>query len=425
MRSFSFGLIAATTVAFATLAVPDEASARPFVVLRDAGGTASSSSPNPISMRSRLLEGYAETGLPLPEIFTVWTTFPMNGSNYGTFIDPTANDVSGIGIPLKDPHNPPLRAVLWHSNFTALDQRAALHRAPVEGYGRYLFLLELSHVWGPTIQVPSPGANDLIGFPYHWSFFLDAGGGPAGGNVWTDNGDGTFTAVPGDPATVAYSPLDLYLLGLAEPEEVGPFGVLIPTAVPSTPTDPFWGGTYAAHSFPWFEQDAAPFTVTADRRELTIDDVIATNGPRDPVAGTKTSFTLGIVLMVPEDATDEDIAAASADFEPFAEQLAPAFADATGDRGSLEVVTNVDDEVGGGGGAGAGGGAAQGGSAPEGGAGQGGAPAQAQPEDDDGGCAVANAGFSATGPSAWLALTVAIGAALGRLRRRAQITPRS
>ena len=62
-------------------------------------------------------------------------------------------------------------------------------------------------------------------------------------------------------------------MGLAEPSEVPPFGVLVSTTVPGTPTDPFWGGAYAARSFPWFDAQGTPLTVTATRRELTIDDV--------------------------------------------------------------------------------------------------------------------------------------------------------
>jgi hypothetical protein len=35
--------------------------------------------------------------------------------------------------------------------------------------------------------------------------------------AWTDNGDGTYTVVPGDPATVRFSDLDLYLMGSRRP----------------------------------------------------------------------------------------------------------------------------------------------------------------------------------------------------------------
>lgn len=49
---------------------------------------------------------------------------------------------------LKTPSDPPLRAILWHNDFTAMEERAALHRtaAAASAYTRYLFLLELSHL---------------------------------------------------------------------------------------------------------------------------------------------------------------------------------------------------------------------------------------------------------------------------------------
>ena len=326
------------------------AGAKPYAVLRDVGGHAAKATQLPPLdlMRDQLFESYQALGLPMPEVFTVWTSFPMNGNDYATYIDPRGNDVTGIGFEdvfptdgQKDPPVPPTRAVLWHNNILAMPQRASLHNAPVDGYARYLFLLELSHLWGPHVTVPMPNEDELIGFPFHWSFFMDAGGSPAGGNLWTDNGDGTFTVVPGDPATVKYSMIDLYLMGLASPDEVEPFGVLTNVIVPMMPTDPVWGGAYSGRSFPWFDRHAAPFKVTATRRGLTVDDVIAANGVRTPEAGVKTSYTAAIVLLVPENADAATIAAAEKAFAPIAESLAPAFADATSQRGTLEIVTKT------------------------------------------------------------------------------------
>ena len=233
------------------------AGAKPYAVLQDVGGHAAKATQLPPLdlMRDQLFESYQALGLPMPEVFTVWTSFPMNGNDYATYIDPRGNDVTGIGFEdvfptdgQKDPPVPPTRAVLWHNNILAMPQRASLHNAPVDGYARYLFLLELSHLWGPHVTVPMPNEDELIGFPSHWSFFMDAGGSPAGGNLWTDNGDGTFTVVPGDPATVKYSMIDLYLMGLASPDEVEPFGVLTNVIVPMMPADPVWGGAYSGRS---------------------------------------------------------------------------------------------------------------------------------------------------------------------------------
>jgi MYXO-CTERM domain-containing protein len=420
MRIARFVLAALT--ACTALSPATEATAESFLVVKDLEGhVGDPEGPSILKMRKFLLAQYAEAGLELPEIFSVWTSFPMNGNVYATYIDPRANDVTGIGFEdvfpptgLKTPSDPPLRAILWHNDFTAMDQRASLHRsdAAASAYTRYLFLLELSHLWGPDIRVPDPDPSQAIGFSFHWSFFLDRPG-PAGGNTWTDNGDGTYTVVPGDPATVRFSDLDLYLMGLAEASEVAPFQVLEPTDVPTTPTDPFWGGAHSERSFPWFDATNDPLTVTATTRSLTADDVIAANGERTPAAGEKTSFTLGVVLMVPGDATDAEIATASEAFEPVAAALPGHFDDATQGRGTLELVTVIEPEPMGGGGAGGapstGGAGGAGGEPASGGAG--GAAA-----DEGGGCDCTTASSGGVGRGWVLA---ALAGLVGLRRRRA------
>src|SRR5262249_40555780 len=146
---------------------------------------------------------------------------------------PLGAHVKGIGLDAFFPPDgtlvspdPPLDCILIHNDVTAIPKRAAKQVAPVEGFADYLFLLELSHRFGPALRLPGAQPDELVGSPFHWSFWMDAGGSPSGGNVWKDNGDGTFTAVAATPATLAYSMLDLYVMGLATKAEVPPFGVL-------------------------------------------------------------------------------------------------------------------------------------------------------------------------------------------------------
>ena len=146
-------------------------------------------------------------------------------------------------------------------------------------------------------------------------------------------------------------------MGLAKADEVPPFGVLESPMVPATPTDPLWGGAFAAHSSPWFDASKT-FTVTATRKAFTIDDVITATGTRDPAFGqSQTSWKLGIVLLTSKSDTAADTAAAAQIFDPIAAGLAPAFHAARAERGTLEIVTHgLDMGTGGAGGAGAGGG---------------------------------------------------------------------
>jgi MYXO-CTERM domain-containing protein len=411
----------ASFLLLASLAVSSRARAdEPFVVLTD-DGTIEESSLQTVAhlenIQTKLLDLYAASGEPMPEIMSVWTTFPFAGNNSGTYFDPLYLDVTGIGLEeffggdgTYDAGIPTIRSILFHNNVLKVDQAAAQHDAPVEGYGEYLFLLELSHNWGPALRVPEPNPDALIGFPFHWSFFMDAGGSPAGGGKWIDHGDGTFTVDPIAPSELKFSPVDLYIMGLIPPEEVPPFYVIEEVVAPATPTDPLWGGAVAPHTFPWFDAET-PLTVSGTRRDLTIDDVIAATGERSPVSGTKTSYTLGIVLLASKDDTAEDIAAAKEALRPIASNLVPTFATATSGKGSLELVTNVPEVPEG-----------TGGGAPEpsttsstSGSGAGGADDPAVDDDSESGCSCRSAKTGADGAFALFAIAWA--AALSARRR--------
>jgi hypothetical protein len=332
-------LVAALTVSTQTLA------AGPYATIQDDGSIAKElkAQGDPITP---LLKLYATTGFPVPQILSVWTTFPQDGEVEATFFLPQQNDVGGVGleswgIPAKSSH-PPLEDVLFHNDVLQIAKRASKAGAPADGYAAYLFLLEISHKWCSNALVPAldgGASDDLIGFPSHWSFWMDAGGSPAGGNRWHDNGDGTFTVEASSPSTVAFSLLDLYLMGLADASEVQPFGVLEGPVPPPGVKDGIWGGAYSAKSFPWFS--STPFTVQANgRRVLTIDDIVAANGKRSPAFGqAPTHFSLGIVLLASVSDTPTSIASAQAVFDPIASSLAPRFQAATQNRGTLDVVT--------------------------------------------------------------------------------------
>lgn len=102
-----------------------------------------------------------------------------------------------------------------------------------------------------------------------------------GGGYFTPRGDGSFALAPVSPQ--GYSWLDLYLMGLAAPEEVPPF---------------FWieNSTPALRNEYW-----PPFNLTfvqGDKREVRVQDVIAAEGPRIPsYPATQRSFRVAFVLL--------------------------------------------------------------------------------------------------------------------------------
>jgi hypothetical protein len=166
---------------------------------------------------------------------------------------------------------------------------------------------EMGHRWSAFVRARVGPETIPLG-PTHWARGLHA---PAafpyrrlveasimGGGVWQDNLDGTFTQLDDDyyvPAT-GWSHLDLYLMGLAAPSEVPDFFIL--------------RNLVAAG------RDAGDRPIfRADRTKVTIQDVIAAEGPRLPdVDRSQKTFNTGIVVMVEPGRTPsrEILAAANA-----------------------------------------------------------------------------------------------------------------
>jgi len=110
-------------------------------------------------------------------------------------------------------------------------------------------------------------------------------GGEEGG-FWRDNGDGTFTAMTdfGDASGLSW--LDLYAMGLAEASEVeGLFLLRNLEPVPGN-DNPRPGGRYRG-------------TFRADKEIISIDQIVAAMGPREPPAGrSRKELNTGFVYLL-------------------------------------------------------------------------------------------------------------------------------
>jgi len=149
---------------------------------------------------------------------------------------------------------------------------------------------ELGHRWSAFVSALVKGERIPLG-PTHWARGLHA---PAafpyrrtveasamGGGVWQDNFDGTFTQLDDDyyvPPT-GWSHLELYLMGLATPAAVPDFFLL--------------------RNLQNVGKDALGRPIVkADRVKITIADVIAAEGPRNPPADkAQKDFNTGFVVM--------------------------------------------------------------------------------------------------------------------------------
>ncbi len=150
---------------------------------------------------------------------------------------------------------------------------------------------ELGHRWSAFVSAKVNGQTIPLG-PTHWTRGLQAPvafpfqrpteASAMGGGVWQDNLDGTYTQLDDDyyvPAT-GYSYLDLYLMGFISPSEVPDFFILR-NLIPAG-TDPNGHRIYKA-----------------SRTKVTIQDVIAAEGPRLPaVDQSQKQFNTGIVVVV-------------------------------------------------------------------------------------------------------------------------------
>ena len=150
---------------------------------------------------------------------------------------------------------------------------------------------EMGHRWSAFVSAKVNGEIIPLG-PTHWARGLQAPvafpyqrpieASAMGGGVWQDNFDGTFTQLDDDyyvPAT-GWSYLDLYLMGLITAEEVPDFFMLKNLTAAGKDSN----------GHPIFK---------AERVKITIQDVIAVEGPRAPaVDHSQKNFNTGIVVIV-------------------------------------------------------------------------------------------------------------------------------
>lgn len=151
---------------------------------------------------------------------------------------------------------------------------------------------EMAHRWAAYVSASIDGRTIPLGSWPHWDRGLQAPvafpyelateASTLGGGVWQDNSDGTYTQLHDGwfvPAT-GYSYLDLYLMGFLSASEVPDF-FLLQKLVPAGK-----------------DADGRP-RFRADRIKVTIQDVIAAEGPRVPeVAHSQRQFNTGVVVLV-------------------------------------------------------------------------------------------------------------------------------
>lgn len=219
------------------------------------------------------------------------------GGGAFAYYAPLRNDVTGTG---EQPYTAPpdhtfgrSRIQGWLNLSNIVTQYPEYPTTRMLGANSALSILgqEQGHRWLAYVKYPGANANLLLGRDNeHWSFFFNiesALSHPAArrsssaeGNVWRDNGNGTFTSVN---LIDGYSRLDHYLMGLRPASDVPDTFVIA-------------GGAAAGYT-----RTSGPrpnVMATGTRQAVTINQIIEANGARTPdVSAAPKRFRTAFILL--------------------------------------------------------------------------------------------------------------------------------
>lgn len=238
------------------------------------------------------------------------TDFDFDLGNAFAFYEPIRNEIQGIGDPSGggqpvfdiDPGgtlgSQKIRGVLDLSDINSLTgpypESPTVRIPQVSGANHALSVMgqEQGHRWMTYLSYPGIPTLLLGRDDAHWSFWINnesSFSGPAArrassmeGNVWRDNGNGSFTSVA---LNDGYSRLDQYLMGLRPASDIADTFVL--TNQSGT------GGRTR-------QDDTEPgVTVGGTKLPVSINQIIQANGQRTPDSTTaQKNFRAAVVLLV-------------------------------------------------------------------------------------------------------------------------------
>ncbi|MBI3654220.1 MAG: hypothetical protein HY231_24590 [Acidobacteria bacterium] len=227
----------------------------------------------------------------------LWTDFAFdNGPGYATSFN-VRNDIRGIGQKLFD------RGAIYGSP-TRLSSIAligdVLGSWPDDPYANVVGLFsavkivchEQGHRWLTYVRFKTNqgASDDLLGRDLsHWSFLMDSRTTSEGnfsslmeGNAWNAEAGGLYRTI--EVSANYFSELDQYLMGLRSPEEVNAVHYLdVPDDVKARLR---------------FGSPMSNFTLAADSKTVTVEQIIAQEGARVPAAATAPKeFRIAFVLV--------------------------------------------------------------------------------------------------------------------------------
>lgn len=255
-----------------------------------------------------------------------FTPFDYELGDASAFYSPVRNDTSGIGLQhfdLSDLYGSSgrLQGVIDMGPIGA--QPGVLDMAGSQyGYWLNVVMHEILHRWAVYVHFIDPETGErsdkLLGHQQsHWSSLVHSNGSVQYGAKWLDNDNGTFSAIA---ERIFLSPLDLYLMGMISADEVPPF-------------------FYIDHEGSDVDREAttiAGVTVSGQRKNLDIGDIIAAEGARQPsVAASQKHFNAAFIIVTRpgQVVTNQALSYVNT----LRSQVAERFAIMTGGRGILSV----------------------------------------------------------------------------------------
>ena len=248
---------------------------------------------------------------------TYFTDIIFYAGAYATRGNPQVDGIAppARGIDLRYPRAPTLLHMNQLAyNYHAVDERASQVMLHEFGH-RWLYHFNIiedgddSNALNPVSAHPAAYVHTPSAFPVYGEQESSV----MGGAYFTPQDDGTWRA---HAANRGFSWTDLYLMGLASPEEVPPWFYLANTNLPRE----YWPeeGTVAA----------------GERRDVEINQILEAHGPRNPTAATSQRQFRVLFVLVTEngvEATDAEVAK----LNHWRKLMERNFALATGGRGSL------------------------------------------------------------------------------------------
>ena len=291
--------------------------------------------PDAESIACRVIGGLGDAF----DLFVFHNEFRVDSQESATPWNGQRVDVKGIGVEHRNRSAPCGEGRLkghWHQPVWMKSDHVTNHNRYHDERTRFdrgllLFAHEFTHAWTAHLSYLRGSREPLFGqyCQCHWRTDLHTPAafpwhhddpGPRslmGGRYWRDNGDGTFTPLDGYGGG-GHSWLDLYAMGLAEADEVSDMFIL--RNLQPVNEDDRWG----PH--------------TGDQEIVSIEQVVAAEGPREPpaAAAQKTFNAAFVYLLEPGQTPDADLLRLHAEYR---DKVIEHWAHVTGGRS--EITTTV------------------------------------------------------------------------------------